>query len=98
MQKWIRIGAMILSIIASVLLSTLPGASEAAQWASYIATFITALWNAWKNNDFTVAAQVGTEVMNAIKDGKITVEEVKKILTTTDQDDQKAASGHNQET
>lgn len=83
MQKWIRIGAMVLSIVASVTLSVVPEASAAAQWASYIATFITAMWNAWKNNDFTVAAQVGTEVMNAIKDGKITVEEVKKILTVT---------------
>lgn len=84
MQKWIRLIAMAVSIIATIVLNLLPDTAASAEWVSLIATFILAAWNAWKNNDFTAAAKVGTEVMHAIKDGKITEEEVKTILDSLD--------------
>jgi hypothetical protein len=71
---------MAVSIIATIVLHILPDANASAEWASLIATFILACWNAWKNNDFTFAAKTGTKVMHAIKDGKITEDEVKEIL------------------
>lgn len=86
MQKWIRIIAMAVSAIATVVLNLLPAAPASAEWVTLIATFALAAWNAWKNNDFTVAAKVGTEVMHAIKDGKITEEEVKEILGSVDKE------------
>ena len=85
MTKWIRLTAMAVSIIATVVLHLIPGADASVEWVSLIATFLLAAWNAWKNNDFTFAAKVGTEVMNAIKDGKITEDDVKKILNTEEE-------------
>ena len=82
MTKWIRLIAMALAIVATVVIQLLPGAGAAAEWVSLVSTFVLAAWNAWKNNDFTFAAKVGTKVMNAIKDGKITVDEVTDFLDT----------------
>lgn len=82
MTKWVRLIAMALAIVASVVLQLLPGASASAEWVSLISAFALAVWNAWKNNDFTFAAKVGTKVMHAIKDGKITADEVKGFLDT----------------
>ena len=87
MQKWIRLIAMAVSIVATVVLNLLPAAPASAEWVSLIATFILAAWNAWKNNDFTVAAKVGSEVMHAIKDGKITPEEVKYVLGSVEDEE-----------
>ena len=80
MTKWIRLIAMAASFVVTVVLQLTPDAAVAAEWGALIATFALAAWNAWKNNDFTFAAKVGTKVMNAIKDGKITEDEVKQIL------------------
>lgn len=82
MEKWIRLIAMAVAIVATVVLQFLPCANTSVEWVSLIATFILAAWNAWKNNDFTFAAKVGTKVMNAIKDGKITVDEIESFLDT----------------
>ena len=82
MEKWIRIIAMVLAIIATVVLHLVPGAADSVEWVSLIVTFLLAAWNAWKNNDFTFAAKVGTKVMNAIKDGKITADEIEEFLNT----------------
>lgn len=84
-NKWIRLTAMAMAIVATIALNLLPDASSSAEWVSLVATFILAAWNAWKNNDFTSAAKVGTEVMHAIKDGKITEEEVRKILGSVEE-------------
>lgn len=83
-SKWIRLIAMVVAAAATVVLNLLPGADASAEWVSLIATFVLAAWNAWKNNDFTAAAKVGTEVMQSIKDGKITETEVKEILGSID--------------
>lgn len=85
MEKWIRIIAMVLAIIATVVLHLIPGGNNLVEWVSLIATFILAAWNAWKNNDFTFAAKVGTKVMNAIKDGKITIDEIEALLDTKEE-------------
>lgn len=80
MSKWIRLIAMAVSIAVTTILQLVPEANVAVEWVFLISTFILACWNAWKNNDFTFAAKTGTKVMNAIKDGKITEDEVKEIL------------------
>lgn len=85
MTKWIRLIAMALAIVATIVIQLLPGANVSAEWVSLISVFALAAWNAWKNNDFTFAAKVGTKVMNAIKDGKITEDEVKDFLKTKDE-------------
>ena len=85
-NKWIRLIAMAVSIAATVVLNFLPEAPASAEWVSLVASFVLAAWNAWKNNDFTAAAKVGTEVMHAIKDGKITEEDVKTILGSIDKE------------
>ena len=84
MSKWIRLIAMAASFVVTIILHLTPDAAVAAEWGALIATFLLAAWNAWKNNDFTFAAKVGTEVMHAIKDGKITEEEAKSFLDTKD--------------
>lgn len=82
MEKWIRLIAMAAAIVATVIFELVPGMNETFEWASLISAFTLAAWNAWKNNDFTLAAKIGTRVMNAIKDGEITAEEVKDFLDT----------------
>ena len=85
MGKWVRLFAMAVAIVATVALESIQGVNESWEWVSLISAFILAVWNAWKNNDFTFAAKVGTKVMNAIKDGKITADEVKEFLDTKDE-------------
>jgi uncharacterized protein with gpF-like domain len=85
MGKWVRLIAMAVAIVATVALESIQGVNESWEWVSLISAFILAVWNAWKNNDFTFAAKVGTKVMNAIKDGKITADEVKEFLDTKDE-------------
>ena len=50
------------------------------QILSLAVTAVTAIFTAWKNNDFTYFAQLGTGVLHALKDGKITEDEVKELL------------------
>lgn len=47
---------------------------------SIVVTIATALFTAWKNNDFTHFAQLASSVLHALKDGKITEDEVKELL------------------
>ena len=50
------------------------------QITSITVTIATALFTAWKNNDFTAFAKLGTGVLHALKDGKITPDEVAELL------------------
>ena len=50
------------------------------QVVSFAVTIATALFAAWKNNDFTYFAKLGTGVLRALQDGKITEDEVKELL------------------
>lgn len=52
-------------------------------WYQIVTVAITAVVTsvtAWKNNDFTYFAQLAGAVLTALKDGKITKEEVKELL------------------
>lgn len=50
-------------------------------------TFIMSLISAWENNDFTWAAKLGTKILNALQDNKITKEEIENILNQKDTED-----------
>lgn len=50
------------------------------QIASVVVTMISSLVSAWENNDWTYYAKLGTGVLDALEDGKITVEEVQELL------------------
>lgn len=50
------------------------------QALSMAVTVASALFTAWKNNDFTHFAKLGSGVLHALKDGKITEDEVKELL------------------
>lgn len=50
------------------------------QIASVVVTVISSLISAWENNDWTYYAKLGTGVLDALEDGKITVEEVQELL------------------
>lgn len=54
------------------------------QITSIVVTTATALFTAWKNNDFTAFAKLATGVLHALKDGKITPDEVAELLTKKD--------------
>lgn len=51
-------------------------------WLSFALLVVSAIIAYWENNDWTNAAKLGTEVLNALQDGKITEDEVKGWLTT----------------
>ena len=64
---------------------TLPFADSVVyQVVSVAITAIVGVWVAWKNNDITVAANIGSDIMHAIKDGKVSEEEAKKLLNSAD--------------
>lgn len=66
--------------IVAALGSTSFASHPAYQVCSIIVTVVMSVITAWKNNDFTYFAQLGTAVMHALKDGKITIEEVTTFL------------------
>lgn len=78
-MKYVRLTALAVSAIVTLLMEIL-GASAPLEIIALACTFALSGVCAWKNNDFTWAAKVGTNVMNALKDGKITEDEVKGIL------------------
>lgn len=50
------------------------------QWVSVGITFAITAVTWWYNNDITSAAKWGSKVMDALKDGKLTEDEVKDLL------------------
>lgn len=78
-MKYVRLIALAVSAIVTLLMEIF-GASMPLEIIALACTFVLSALCAWKNNDFTWAAKVGTKVMNALKDGKITEDEVKGIL------------------
>ena len=80
----IRTVTLILAIInqVAVVVGGILGAAPPTWYiiASVVLTVITALWSGWKNNDWTTPAKFGSAVMHALKDGKITPEEVADLL------------------
>lgn len=41
---------------------------------------VTALWNTWKNRNITSASQVAQNITDAIKNGEILEEDVKRLI------------------
>ena len=84
-MKYVRLVALAVSAIVTALMEIF-GASLPLGLIALACTFALSALCAWKNNDFTWAAKVGTSVMQALKDGTITEDEVKGILSTKDED------------
>ena len=86
-MKYVRLVALAVSAIVTIIMECC-GASVPLELIALACTFTLSALCAWKNNDFTWAAKVGTSVMLALKDGKITEDEVREILgtDTTDKD------------
>lgn len=79
----IRAVVLILALanqVVAVLGATSYASAAWYQIISIAVTAVTALFTAWKNNDFTTFAKLGTGVLHALKDGKITPEEVAELL------------------
>lgn len=84
-----RIGALIVALANQCLAllgrDVLPFTDNAAyQIITIIATVVIAIINAWKNNDITRVARTSGKIFNALKDGKITEEEVDNLLKESD--------------
>lgn len=56
------------------------------QILSIILTVITTFITYWYNNDWTSAAKLGSKVIDALKDGKITKEEINNLLDECNKD------------
>lgn len=56
------------------------------QVASIIVTVVTSIVNAWENNDWTYYAKLGTGILDALEDGKITADEVQELLNKAKDD------------
>ena len=54
------------------------------QIITVVLTVVMALISAWKNNDITTLARTAGRVFDALKDGKITEEEVENLLKESD--------------
>jgi len=49
-------------------------------WLSFALLVVSAIIAYWENNDWTEAAKLGTGILDALQDGKISAEEVKELL------------------
>lgn len=75
----LQVCAIVNQIIAVIGMTTFATAPW-YQWVSVIVTFVITTVNWWENNDFTSFAKLGTKVVDALEDGKITSDEVLDIL------------------
>ena len=75
------LAAAILNQIVAVIGATSFAGAMWYQILSISATVITAVIAAWENNDFTYFARLGTKVIDALQDGKITPDEVKNLFS-----------------
>ena len=83
----IRSVALILAIINQVIAVLGATSFASALWyqiVSIIVTIAIAFINAWENNDWTYFAKLGTKVLDALEDGKLTKEEVIEMLEKSD--------------
>lgn len=79
-MKYVRLTALAVSAIVTLLMECC-NAPLPLEMIALACLFALSAWCAWKNNDFTWAAKVGSKVMHALKDGKVTEDEVKAILS-----------------
>ena len=83
----IRSAVLVLAIINQVIAVLGATSFASAMWyqiVSIIATIAAALISAWENNDWTYFAKLGTKVLDALEDGKLTKEEVIEMLEKSD--------------
>lgn len=84
-----RIGALLFAIANQCLAlfgrDVLPFTDNAVyQIITFVLLIVIAIINAWKNNDITPVARTAGRVLDALKDGKITEEEVENLLKESD--------------
>lgn len=72
-----------LVLIVTIINQVVAFISQSSGWylgLSITALVISAVISWWSNNDITPTAQLATEMLNAMQDGKISAEEVKELL------------------
>ena len=84
-----RIGALLVALANQCLAlfgqDLLPFTDNVAyQIITVVLTVVMALISAWKNNDITTLARTAGRVFDALKDGKITEDEVENLLKESD--------------
>lgn len=84
-----RIGALLVALANQCLAlfgrDLLPFTDNAVyQIITFALVIVIAAYNAWKNNDITTVARTAGRVLDALKDGKITEEEVENLLKESD--------------
>lgn len=84
-----RIGALLVALANQCLAlfgrDVLPFTDNAVyQFITVVVTVLVAIISAWKNNDITSFARTSGKVLDALKDGKITKEEVENLLKESD--------------
>ena len=57
---------------------------EITDIVSTVFLILAASWNTWKNRNVTSASQIAQNITDAIKNGEILEEEVKKLLNKSD--------------
>lgn len=72
---WIRLVVLLIAFISQllVILGKRTEAIDIDKWqeyATYLATAITAVWGFWKNNSFTKAAQYGDKIKDIAKENE----------------------------
>lgn len=77
---------LLIALVNAVLqifgINTLPIENEeVTNIISTVFLIATALYNTWKNRNISSASQVAQNITNAIKNGEILEEDVKKIIT-----------------
>lgn len=88
---WLSIANEIVAIIGQ----TSFAAAEWYQWMSLglVILFTALTW--WYNEDFTKLAKMGSKVLDALKDGKITLDEVQHFLDDADKASVEEKDGNN---
>lgn len=76
----IRTIALILSVINQGVALLIPHNSSVYIWLSFVLLIANSGISYWENNDWTEAAKLGTGILDALQDGKISAEEVKELL------------------
>ena len=92
----IRSAALVVSILNNIaaVIATACGANTIAYLViASVATVVSALIAGWENNDWTEAARLGTGVLDALQDGKITKDEVEALLNGEKTEKTRTAAG-----
>lgn len=77
----VAIANQILAIFADSLAFT---KNLAYQIISIALTALISVYAAWKNNDFTFLAKTAGKIFSALKDGRLTADEVEELLSSAE--------------